>query len=156
MTTAADRIEFETLLLARHIGRHRRAEGHLDGSAYILLTRIHMQGPMSVGELREAFGLDTSTLSRQTTAMLGSGLVERIPDPDGGMARKFRLTAEGLRRLDEERASNVSGTERVLEDWTPEDRAALATLLRRFNLDVERRAGRSWPRPAALSDDRAT
>ncbi|MFD4183180.1 MarR family winged helix-turn-helix transcriptional regulator [Rhodococcus sp. NPDC058514] len=155
MDTAADRIEFETLLLARHLAHPRRGEGHLDGSAYLLLTRISMQGPMSVGELSEAFGLDTSTLSRQTTSMLSSGLVQRIPDPEGGMARKFRITDEGRRRLDGERAGNVSGLETVLEDWTPDDRAAFAELLERFNLDIERRAGRPWPRPVAHSDGRA-
>lgn len=147
MDTAAERIEFETLLLARHLTRPRRGDGDLDASAYLLLSRIDIDGPLSVGELREAFGLDTSTLSRQTTAMLKSGLVHRIPDPAGGLARKFRITADGKRRLDAERAGNVRGLEAVLEDWTPDDRDAFANLLERFNLDIERRAGRPWPRP---------
>ncbi|NUP02777.1 MAG: MarR family transcriptional regulator [Nonomuraea sp.] len=131
-------IEFETMLL----GRHR----HLDRSAYLLLSRLRSSGPMSIGQLSDAFGLDASTLNRHTSALLRGGLVERIPDPEGGIARKFRLTAEGERSLEEEREKNVRGLEKVLADWTPEDVAAFAGYLRRFNTDIERLAGRPWPR----------
>jgi DNA-binding MarR family transcriptional regulator len=132
-------IEFETMLL----GRHR----HLDRSAYLLLNRIHITGPMSIGQLSDAFGLDVSTLNRHTSALLRAGLVERIPDPDGGIARKFRLTDEGERWLREEREKNILGLEKVLAGWTAEDVAAFAAYLRRFNTDIEHLAGRPWPRP---------
>lgn len=132
-------IEFETMLL----GRHR----HLDRSAYLLLNRIHITGPMSIGQLSDAFGLDMSTLNRHTSALLRAGLAERIPDPDGGIARKFRLTEEGERWLGEEREKNILGLEKVLADWTAEDVAAFAAYLRRFNTDIEHLAGRPWPRP---------
>ena len=79
MDKPTNRIEFETMLLGRHLTRPRRGEGHLDASAYALLSRLCIDGPMSVGELSEAFILDTSTISRQSSAMLNSGLVERIP-----------------------------------------------------------------------------
>jgi len=132
-------IEFETMLL----GRHR----HVDRSAYLLLNRLHSSGPMSIGQLSDAFGLDASTLNRHTSALLRAGLVERIPDPEGGIARKFRLTREGERNLEAEREKNIRGLEKVLADWTPEDVAAFAGYLRRFNTDIERLAGRPWPRP---------
>lgn len=132
-------IEFETMLL----GRHR----HLDRSAYLLLNRLGSSGPMSIGQLSDAFGLDASTLNRHTSALLRAGLVARIPDPDGGLARKFRLTEEGARKLEAEREKNVRGLEKVLADWTAEDVAAFAAYLRRFNTDIERLAGRPWPRP---------
>ncbi|MFE7744729.1 MarR family winged helix-turn-helix transcriptional regulator [Nocardia sp. NPDC057455] len=142
-------VEFETMLLGRHSlsAKARRGTGHLDRSAYTVLSRLRVQGPMSVGELSDAFGLDTSTLHRQTTVMRAAGLVERIPDPDGGMARKFRLTAEGGRRLDAERTYNVRALESVLSDWSPEDVAAFAGFLKRFNTDIERVDKRPWPRP---------
>ncbi|WP_435592299.1 MarR family winged helix-turn-helix transcriptional regulator [Nocardia sp. bgisy118] len=125
----------------------RRATGHLDRSAYIVLCRLQVQGPMSVGELSDAFGLDTSTLHRQTTAMMKAGLVERIPDPEGGMARKFRVAAEGERRLEDERAYNVAALEAVLREWSAADVAAFAGFLERFNTDIERIDRRPWPRP---------
>ncbi|AQZ62905.1 unnamed protein product [[Actinomadura] parvosata subsp. kistnae] len=131
-------VEYETMLL----GQHR----HPDRSAYILLSRIRVAGMMSIGQLSEAFRLDVSTLNRHTSALLRKGLAERIPDPDGGIARKFRLTEEGERYLDAERARNINGLEKVLADWSAEDVAAFAAYLRRFNTDIERLAGHPWPR----------
>ncbi|SEG88087.1 DNA-binding transcriptional regulator, MarR family [Thermomonospora echinospora] len=144
-------IEFETMLIGRHrdttMVRAIRGDRHLDRSAYLLLNRIQLEGPMSIGQLSEAFGLDASTLNRQTSAMLRAGLVERIPDPEGGIARKFHITEEGRHRLDSERAGNIRGLEKVLADWAPEDAAAFAAYLRRFNIDIERLTGKPWPRP---------
>lgn len=132
-------IEYETMLL----GQHR----HLDRSAYILLSRIRMEGMMSIGQLSEAFGLDVSTLNRHTSSLLRAGLAERIPDPEGGIARKFRLTEAGERHLDCERARNIDGLEMVLTDWTADEVMAFAAFLKRFNTDIERLGGRPWPRP---------
>ncbi len=155
MTQAMDKpthlIEFETMLLGRHLQlgapRSRRGGGRLDRSAYTLLSRIRVQGPMSIGQLSEAFGLDASTLNRQTAAMLRAGLVERIPDPDGGIARKFRITSAGEAGLDAERAENISGLERVMAGWSPDEVAVLAAYLKRLNSDIENLDGRPWPRP---------
>lgn len=144
-------VEFETMLLARHMVRQsphpRRVVGHLDASAYTLLSRIDVEGPMSIGEFSAAFGLDASTLQRQTASMLREGLVDRIPDPDGGLARKFRMTEEGARRLELHRAENIAGLAQVVADWSAADVAEFAGWLRRFNNDIERLAGRPWPRP---------
>ncbi|MFI8007522.1 MarR family winged helix-turn-helix transcriptional regulator [Streptomyces sp. NPDC086010] len=144
-------IEFETMLLGRHLQpsapRSRRGGGRLDRSAYTLLSRIRMEGPMSIGQLSEAFGLDASTLNRQTAAMLRGGLVERIPDPDGGIARKFRITDEGERNLEAERTENIRGLDRVMAEWTPDEVAGFAAYLKRLNSDIENLDGRPWPRP---------
>ncbi len=137
------------MLLGRYsiAQRYRRGGTRLDRSAYILLSRLAIDGPMSLGELSDAFGLDVSTLNRQTAALLRGDLVERIPDPQGGMARKFRITPHGEQRLDEERTANIEGLERVMRDWSPEDVAAFAGYLERLNTDIERLDGRPWPRP---------
>ncbi|MDI3423494.1 MarR family winged helix-turn-helix transcriptional regulator [Streptomyces luteolus] len=148
---ATRQVEYEQMLLGRYLHLHRskgRSKGStLDRSAYILLSRIRMQGPMSIGQLCDAFGLDASTLNRQTAAAMRSGLVERIPDPEGGMARKFRITAEGEQRLDAEREGIVESLEAIMADWAEEDVAAFAAHLKRFNTDIERIGGRPWPRP---------
>ena len=124
-----------------------RADQHLERSAYLLLSRIDAEGPMSIGQLAEAFGLDTSTINRQTAAMSRSGLVERIPDPAGGLARKLRITAHGMDRLRANRAWAVGSIGRVLGDWDPDDLATLARLLAQFNATIEHRQGSPWPRP---------
>jgi DNA-binding MarR family transcriptional regulator len=142
--------EYESMLLGRHMHMTTRAKhtsGNLERSAYTLLSRLRVQGPMSIGELSEAFDLDHSTLNRQTAALLREGLVERIPDPAGGMARKFRVTSEGRRRLELARTEIVASLGKLLADWPAEDVAAFAGYIRRFNAEIERVSGKPWPRP---------
>ncbi|MET8685602.1 MarR family transcriptional regulator [Streptomyces sp. NPDC004732] len=147
MDKPLDQIEFETMLLGRHMSLLTSRGGErLDRSAYIILSRIQTEGPMSIGQLRDAFGLDTSTLNRQTAAMLRAGVVERIPDPDGGIARKFAITEDGERRLANDRSENLTGLEKLLAEWTPEEATQLADCLGRLNRDIERLDGRPWPR----------
>ncbi|NKY36878.1 MarR family transcriptional regulator [Nocardia speluncae] len=142
-------IEFETMLLGRHsLNAHLRRPDHLERSAYLVLSRLWIEGPMSIGELSEAFALDTSTVHRQTAAIRKAGLAERIPDPAGGVARKFRITAEGERRLRADRDYNVNALDRVLRSWSEEDLQTFATYLERFNTDLEAREARPWPRPS--------
>jgi DNA-binding MarR family transcriptional regulator len=114
--------------------------------AYILLSRIEIDGPLSIGQLADAFGLDTSTVNRQTAAMLRTGLAERIADPDGGMARKLRITPEGERRMHAYRAWVVTGLGDLLAGWSPQDVAAFSGYLARFNEAIEEKEGRPWPR----------
>ncbi|MER8185817.1 MarR family transcriptional regulator [Kitasatospora sp. NPDC094015] len=140
------------------IGRHQamaalRTTGpadRLERSAYTLLSRIEAEGPMTIGGLAEAFSLDASTVNRQTAAMLRQGLVERIPDPDGGLARKLRITDEGLRRLHADRDWAIAGLGGVLADWPADEIADLARMLARLNASIERKEGRSWPRPPVV------
>ena len=149
MDELTDQVEYETMLLGRHVHmttRARRNAGLLERSAYILLSRLRMQGPMSIGQLSEAFDLDASTLNRQTAAMMRAGLVERIPDPDGGIARRFRVTEQGGHRLEEARGQNVHGLDKILADWTPQEVAEFVACLKRFNASIERIEGRPWPR----------
>jgi len=151
METPAHEVEYEQMLLSRHTLLNqrggRRKNSVLERSAYVLLSRIRVQGPMSIGELSDAFGLDVSTLNRQTAAAVRARLIERIPDPEGGMARKFRLTDEGLRLLDAEREGIVQILDQVMHDWSDDDIAAFAGYLRRFNNGIEAIGGRPWPRP---------
>jgi DNA-binding MarR family transcriptional regulator len=140
---------YEHMLLTRYTLHNAGAgqERPLERSAYVLLSRLRAQGPMSVGELSDAFEFDVSTVHRQTVAAMKAGLVERIPDPEGGMARKFRVTELGEQQLREHRRILRTGFEAVLEDWPDDDVEAFVTYLRRFNMTVERRRGRPWPRP---------
>lgn len=154
-----ERLERELMLVARcHVltPRDRKASAddpcapptpdRLDRSAYLLLSRLDAEGAMSIGQLADAFQLDVSTVNRQTGTLLRGGLVERIPDPDGGLARKLRVTALGTERLTAERDCRRTSLARILEDWTPEDVSRFGEVLTRFNREVEAHDGRPWPR----------
>ena len=152
MTTRSNRFEdreLETMLLGRHLAplrRPRSEERRLERSGYTLLSRLRVQEPMSIGELSDALGLDVSTLNRQTAALTRSGYLERVPDPDGGMARKFRVTQAGVEQLESDRRANAAGLRRVMENWPAADVDRFVVLLRRFNCDIERLDGHPWPR----------
>lgn len=144
-------LEYESMVFSRHLagiaGRTRRRGGVLDQSAYTLLSLLQAGGPTSVAELAAITGLDTSTLTRQTAALQRSGLADRIPDPDGGKARKLRVTDLGARLVDEERQASRTALDNLTTDWPETDRATLAALLSRLNKAIESHSGRDpWPR----------
>lgn len=140
---------YEHMLLSRHalqgVAPFAR-EVPLDRSATVLLARLEAEGPMTVAELADAFGLDISTVHRQVAAAMKSGLIERIKDPDGGAARKHRPSEDGARRLAAELDARRGAAEGVTADWSEEDLATFVALMRRFNEGVENVRGRSWPR----------
>lgn len=142
-------VEHESMLLGRHlslISGRGRTRTTLDRSAYTLLARIRI-GPMSIGELAAVTGLDASTLNRQTSSLRAAGLVTRIPDPAGGMARKFRITPQGESLYARQRATNIRALRRVLAGWGEEDVGRFARQLALFNRGIEEISGRVWEEP---------
>lgn len=144
------RLAYEQMLASRHalqnLPAHER-EWELDRSATVLLSRLESQQPMSVGELAEAFGLDVSTVHRQIAAAMKAGLIERIPDPAGGHARKHRPTEEGLNRLHSELEYRAHTLSRATEDWREGELETLVALLNKYNQSMEKLRGQHWPRP---------
>ncbi|WP_062991680.1 MarR family winged helix-turn-helix transcriptional regulator [Nocardia anaemiae] len=148
---ALTRLVFELTLLSRHFPASllRRPGFQLDRSAYLILTRLEMDAPLSLRELSEAFQLDISTINRQVAAMLKQGLVERVPDPDGGIARKIKASAKGLEAVAADREQSQEGIGAVVADWTAADIAQLSGLITRFNMSIEHLEENPWPRPPA-------
>lgn len=141
-------LEQELTLLARHqlSSAQHTPDLELDRSGYQLLSRLELE-PMSLRQLAEAFRLDVSTVNRQVAALRRKGLVERIADPDGGIARLLRPTRTGLTLLRQDRATRVRQVSGVLVDWTPDQIETLLESLARFNEAIEDAEGRPWPRP---------
>lgn len=142
-------IQYELTLLSRHYMHTQEVRPHhaLDLSAYVLLSRLELEQPMSLKELATAFRLDVSTVNRQVSALARKEFVDFVLDPGGGSARKVRPTAIGLEALESDRRRSSSGLERVMEHWPDRDRRQLCALLMRFNQDIERLEGMPWPRP---------
>lgn len=148
-SAALERLVYELTLFSRHYlttVRHRDTK-HLDRSAYLILTRLKVESPLSLKEMAEAFRLDVSTINRQVAALLKQGLVERVPDPDGGIARKVQATDQGLDLLAADRAQTNSDVGKVVEEWTDTEVADLAARIRRFNVSIEDLEDNPWPRP---------
>lgn len=117
--------------------RVRHAAGiELERAASIVLARIAECGPVRVGDLADRLGLDQSTASRHVARLEADGYVERKRDPSDGRATRCSVTPEGsdvVARLAEARRRLL---ERLLAEWSHDDRLALAALLPRFVADL--------------------
>ncbi|MFD3745998.1 MarR family winged helix-turn-helix transcriptional regulator [Nocardia sp. NPDC058633] len=147
--TPFSRLVFELNLISRHFPTttRRRPGFLLDRSAFLILTRLDLGEPLSLRELSEAFQLDISTINRQVGAMLKQELVQRVPDPDGGVARKIKTTADGKAALAADRRHRSSDIGKVVADWDADDVTELSRLMRKFNRSVEQLEQNPWPRP---------
>ncbi|MVO86259.1 winged helix DNA-binding protein [Streptomyces sp. p1417] len=141
-------LERELTLLSRHFiaSRGPRIGQSLDRSAYVLLTRLETGEPLTLKELAHTFQADVSTIHRQVNAMLRHGLVERVGDPAGGVARRFRPTPLGLERLEADRAISRAGAARLIAaaGWSGERTQQFLTLLVEFNHGIEELEGLAW------------
>jgi DNA-binding MarR family transcriptional regulator len=140
-------LEVELSLLARHFlhSSQHSPERLLDRSGYQLLSRLEL-GPLTLKQLAEAFRLDASTVNRQVNALLRAGLVERIPDPAGAVAKVLRPTDKGLDLLHRDRTVAQEQIAQVLDGWKRQDRDDLRRLLEKLNTSIEALEGRPWPR----------
>jgi DNA-binding MarR family transcriptional regulator len=127
----------------RQIGllRSQMAKHEGDGiewSAYSVLFHLVSTGPIRPGALAEAMCADPSTVSRQVTALIEHGLVERQADPDDRRAARLVATQLGQAALGRKQATRDALFARVLAEWSAEDVHRLTALLGRFTSDLER------------------
>ncbi|NLE82105.1 MAG: winged helix-turn-helix transcriptional regulator [Rhodococcus sp.] len=137
------------MLLSRHslMARTHRKGQVLERSAYILLSRLQLESPMSLRQLAEALRLDISTINRQVRSMARQNLVEGVIDPEGGAARKFVATEHGLELLREDRRLSTEGVGKVVGSWKSAELSQFRQLLDKFNRSVENLEDNEWPRP---------
>ena len=101
-----------------------------------VLARIATGRGTHVKSLAAECALDPSTVSRAVAALVRAGLVERMADPADGRASVLEATDRGRTVLDEITSTHHQQLAHALRDWTPEELAALATMLHRFTDDL--------------------
>jgi DNA-binding MarR family transcriptional regulator len=109
----------------------------IEYTAYGLLADLIVEGPRRITALADAVHSDTSTVSRQTAALVRHGLLERRPDPVDGRASILAATPEGERLFVDNRRRHNENMAVVLSGWTAAEIAQLAELLTRLNTDFE-------------------
>lgn len=107
-------------------------------AAYVLLAHLVVEGPMRTTALAEVVHADTSTVSRQTAALVRHGLLERRADPVDGRASLLAATAEGEHAFHSYRKRNNGIIADVVRDWPVARIYQLVTLLDQFVIDFEK------------------
>jgi len=128
-----ERLEQEFAFLARALEAINRKRAYpLERAHYMLLLQLR-DGARAVGDLAAGLALDDSTVTRQVAAMQRRGLVRKLPNPADRRSALVERTAEGAAQAEAMRAARLERLDALFADWPEGDRAALATLLGRFN-----------------------
>lgn len=153
--TARDRTSASTEALGAELVRLRRtvetirgrvlahgAHG-VEGSALAALFHLVKEGDQRSSSLAERLGLDPSTMSRHVAALVRSGHVARVSDPDDGRAALLHATDAGRRAFADTQRLRTRLLDVALADWEPTEVDDLARMLHRFNdtfaeLDLDR------------------
>lgn len=124
--------------LSTHIGREIEktfSERGLSSSSFDVLATLRRSGPpyrLSPGDLLATTMVSSGTMTNRIDQLEKAGLVERLDNPDDRRGVIIALTAEGLERVDEAATAHVANQHRVLSELSPEEKANLDALLRKY------------------------
>ncbi|MFG2037696.1 MarR family winged helix-turn-helix transcriptional regulator [Dactylosporangium sp. NPDC048998] len=111
----------------------------LERPAFVLLSRIAVDGPFRLSVLAADVSLDLSTVSRQVAALESAGLVRRLQDPSDKRASLVEATDLGREVFAENRDRWLAIWEELLAGWTPQQRQLFAELFTRLNESIAER-----------------
>lgn len=128
----------------------------VDSAGQVLLHTVAAEGPMRASALAASVQADLSTVSRQVTALVGDGLLERQADQDDGRATVLALTRAGRAAIARHEEGRRAFFEAVLDGWTPEETDQFARQLERFTSSYDQvHAARTGGSPTTLPRDPA-
>jgi DNA-binding MarR family transcriptional regulator len=112
----------------------------LSNSDFALLVSLRRAGSpfrMTQSALMADLQLTSGTISVRIQRLERLGLLRRHPDPSDGRGVVVELTKDGQRKFDAVAPAHLANEDRLLSALTPEDRDALAGLLRRLLVSFE-------------------
>lgn len=118
------------LLSARSTAPSLRAG--LDAVTYPVLLAVHQHGPVGISDVADVMHSDISTVSRQVSALVAHGLLEKKPDPNDGRATLVSLTDNGQVALEEMQSIRGVWFQGLLTRWSRDEAASFTTDLRRL------------------------
>jgi DNA-binding MarR family transcriptional regulator len=113
-----------------------RAGMALDPLSCWLLFRLQDQTPLSQESLAQRFHVPADRLTPSIESLLQKKLVTLTAQADGRAGDQLQLTAAGQQTLDRLTTASHDSLAELLDGWTPEQEAELATLLRRVTTDL--------------------
>lgn len=108
-----------------------------DAAALHVVHLVHEHGPLRLTDLAARACLDVSTVSRHVSALEAAGHLARTGDPDDRRATSIAVTDRGEALLRAALETRGRWLDDAVAAWSPEDRAALASLLSRLAEDLK-------------------
>lgn len=119
----------------REVGTELARDLDCPRAALSLLWLLDKAGELGIGDVAQHLHVDISVASRQTSALVDSGLAERsTPDAPGTdrRVRTVRLTARGRAFTAETRAVMHARAAEAFSGWTPDELAEASAVLERI------------------------
>lgn len=96
------------------------------------LRRAGAPHQLSPGQLLAQTHVTSGTMTHRIDRLKGRGLVTRLRNPEDGRGALVELTVQGRELVDDAIGALIALEESLLGEWAPEERDALAGLLRRL------------------------
>ena len=114
------------------------ADMEIERSALGILGTIVIRGPSRTSEVAQALGLDRSTVSRQVSAAIASGLVARDPDAKDARAAMLSLTDDGQKVQQKFAHAWNRLAMNMVSEWSYHDQTELVRLLSKLTDGLEK------------------
>lgn len=126
----------------------------IEPSAYPVLFNL-VDEPRRVSSLATCVHSDVSTVSRQVTALVAHGLVDKVPDAQDGRVAMVSLSPLGTELVERLKEGRGRWFQRLLEDWEPADAEQLIALMEKLtaSIDAARTDGTLFEAYAAYAEE---
>ncbi len=128
----ADQLHSLAIHLLRRVRPADAATG-ISAARLSALSVIGFGGPCTVSELAAAEQVAIPTISKIVAALVGDGLVTRLPDAQDRRVVRLAATAAGMARLRAGRARRIAQIVTLLERLPPEEIQAVQTAVAAIN-----------------------
>jgi len=106
--------------------RSMKSLDELSDAQFSVLAHVHVQGPLTPGELAEAEHVRPPSMTRTIAALVEAGLVQRTDHPTDRRQVLISVTGTGRTVVEETRRRRAQWLSRRLDQLTPAERATLA------------------------------
>lgn len=127
-----------TWMSADYHARFARSAGvPEDQHAVTVVFLLVWNGPLRPSAVAAELGLSAAGTSRLIESLATAGLVTRTPDPDDARATRIALTEQGVAAAAVLHEEGDRLSQRLLADWTDDERSTFTRLLHRYADAVE-------------------
>lgn len=123
----------QTWMSAAYHARFARSAGIPDEPhAVTAIFQLVWHGPERPSVLAATLGISAAATSRLVETLATAGLVTRTPDPDDARATRIALTDAGVAAATALHEEGDRLSQRLLADWTDDERDTFTRLMHRY------------------------